>query len=68
MNLPYARGMNLRQNRRGQTLTEYMVLLILMSLAVVGTTQTLGKAIKKKMDDARERIRGRVTFESVDGR
>jgi Flp pilus assembly pilin Flp len=51
-----------RLNNEGQGLTEYMVLLVLVSLAAVGVTQSLGKSVKKTIKKARDRIDHEIVF------
>jgi len=47
---------------RGQGLTEYITLLVLVSLAAVGVTQGLGKSVKGALKKARDRIDKKVVF------
>jgi Flp pilus assembly pilin Flp len=49
-------------DRQGQGLTEYMILLVLVSLAAVGVTQGLGKSVKNTIKKARERIDHGIVF------
>lgn len=51
-----------RFNQKGQSLTEYMILMVLVSLAAVGLTQSLGKSIKKTIRKARDRIDKEIVF------
>lgn len=44
------------RNKQGQALTEYMTLLILVSLVAVGVTQGLGRTIKGKIKKAQKTI------------
>ena len=50
-------------DQRGQTLTEYLSLVILISLVAVGTVGKLGKTIKRQIKSAEERI-GSITYHS----
>lgn len=46
----------------GQGLTEYITLMVLVSLAAVGVTQGLGKSVKGAIKKARNRIDTQVVF------
>lgn len=52
-------------NQNGQGLTEYITLLVLVSLVAVGAAKTLGTTIQKKIKKAREHIHQDITFEDV---
>jgi Flp pilus assembly pilin Flp len=43
-------------DQKGQGLTEYIALLLLISVASIGVTKTFGKAIKTKIIEAREEV------------
>ena len=43
-------------NNRGQGLTEYLVLLILISVISIGAVTTLGKTIQGKLKEAKDQI------------
>ncbi len=47
---------------KGQGLTEYITLLVLVSLAAVGITQSLGKSVQGALRKARDRINTKVVF------
>ncbi|MBI2711572.1 MAG: hypothetical protein HYX41_01740 [Bdellovibrio sp.] len=53
-------------NNRGQGLTEYITLLVLVSLAAVGVTQGLGKSVKGAIKKARNRIDTQIVFKDKD--
>lgn len=46
----------------GQGLSEYIILLMLVSVVCIGVTQTLGNVIKSKIKQARAEISSKVTF------
>ncbi|GEM_PF-655537 len=50
----------------GQTLTEYLSLLILISLVAVGTVGKLGRTIKRQIKSAEEKIDS-ITYTSSRG-
>jgi Flp pilus assembly pilin Flp len=52
-------------NEKGQGLTEYITLLILVSLVAVGAAQTLGTTLKRKIQTAREHIDRDIHFSNV---
>ena len=54
--------MKILRNERGQGLTEYLIILILVSLVAVGAAASLGKSVKGKIKDANNRIEKRVQF------
>ena len=47
---------NLKLNQSGQTLTEYLSLVILIALVAVGTVGKLGKTIRRQLKSADEKI------------
>jgi Flp pilus assembly pilin Flp len=51
------------KEERGQGLTEYLVLLVLIAVVSIGVVQSLGRAIRGKLTTARENINREVTFE-----
>lgn len=44
------------RNRRGQGLTEYIILVVLVAIVSIGTVKTLGNRVKTKMGDAHRQI------------
>ena len=51
----------------GQGLTEYITLLVLVSLAAVGVTQSLGKHVKGAIKKAQHRIKHKIVFDDKKG-
>jgi Flp pilus assembly pilin Flp len=49
-------------NSSGQGLTEYVMLLVLVSLAAVGITKSLGKSVKGQIKKAQQRIDTGIVF------
>jgi Flp pilus assembly pilin Flp len=47
-------------NKRGQGLTEYLILLVLVAVTCIGAATTLGSRIKSKLDSANNQINERV--------
>jgi Flp pilus assembly pilin Flp len=47
--------------KRGQGLTEYLILLMLIAVVSIGAARTLGGTIKSKIDSANTRIRGDIS-------
>lgn len=43
-------------NNRGQGLTEYLVLVILIAVGSIGMTRLLGQAVKDRIEDAKVEI------------
>ena len=43
-------------NERGQGLTEYLILLVLIGVAAIAATQQVGTAIRGRLDAARTKI------------
>ncbi len=52
----------LLRNESGQGLTEYLVLLILISMVSVVAVKSLGGIVKDKLRYAREKINREVTY------
>ena len=50
------------KNQSGQGLTEYITILVLVSLVAVGATASLGKTVKNKIKTANERIKTQVVL------
>lgn len=55
--------MKLRLNETGQGLTEYLILLLLISVVSIVATRTLGTTIKAKLEMAQRHINSDVTLE-----
>lgn len=58
-----ASPLHLVTNKKGQGLTEYLILLILVSVACISATQSLGGRIKQKIKTATKNIHNRVVIE-----
>lgn len=54
----------LMMEERGQGLTEYLVLLVLIAVVSIGVVNSLGKAIRGKFTTARENINREVSFDA----
>lgn len=46
----------------GQGLTEYIILLMLVAVVSIGVVNTLGDTVKKKIEQAKEQINSKVTW------
>lgn len=55
-------------DQKGQALTEYITLLVLIALVAVGSAQTLGTTVKKKIQQARSHIDKDINFDNVKSR
>ncbi|MBL7714876.1 MAG: hypothetical protein JNL01_05370 [Bdellovibrionales bacterium] len=55
------------QNQKGQGLTEYLILLILVGIISIVSVQSLGKTIQAKIKLAREKIHTEVDLEAGRG-
>jgi Flp pilus assembly pilin Flp len=55
----------MKLNNRGQGLTEYITLLVLVSLVGVGVTKTLGKKIRTKISLAAKHVNEDISFKSI---
>lgn len=53
-------------SRSGQGLTEYIILLVLISLVSIAAVRSLGGTIQRKIQMAREQINGMRTDEGRD--
>ena len=53
------------RNSKGQGLTEYLILLILISVVSITAARTLGTTIKAKIQVAREHINKDITVEDA---
>jgi hypothetical protein len=49
-------------NRRGQGLTEYLILLILVAVVAIGVTRELGRTVANKIEIAKKRISSEVDY------
>ena len=56
-----------RLNQKGQALTEYTTLLVLVALVGVGAAKSVGSLVRKKMMKAREHINADINFDEVQG-
>ena len=52
-------------NEEGQGLTEYLTILILVSLVAVGAAKGLGKLVREKIETAKRHISSDINFEGV---
>lgn len=48
------------KNSRGQGLTEYLILMILIAIVAIGASQQLGTAIKGRIDSTKEHINAKL--------
>jgi Flp pilus assembly pilin Flp len=53
--------MNVLKNNRGQGLTEYIVLLMLVSVISIAAVSTLGRTVKSKIEEANRAINAKVS-------
>lgn len=51
------------EDEKGQGLTEYLILVLLIAVISIGATKSLGKTIKQKIQMAREHISQEVGLE-----
>ena len=49
-------GKSLTRNERGQGLTEYLILMLLISVVCIASAKTLGTTVRKKIQEARAHI------------
>lgn len=49
-------------NNKGQGLTEYLILLILIAVVSIGAAKTLGSTVREKLELARRHIYSDVTL------
>jgi hypothetical protein len=49
--------------RKGQGLTEYLILLILVAVISIGAVKSLGGTVKRKIETANRRINADVSLE-----
>ncbi len=52
------------RNQKGQGLTEYLILLILISVVSITAAKTLGSTIKSKIQVARDHINKDISLEN----
>lgn len=52
-------------NQQGQGLTEYITLLVLISLVAVGAAKSLGKNVRDKIRTARDHVSSDINFNDV---
>ena len=55
----------LLSNNRGQSLTEYITLMVLVCLVAVGATKSLGTTIREKIKTARRHVNSDINFNDV---
>lgn len=60
--LPIRRHMKSILNRQGQGLTEYLILLFLISVICITAAKTLGETVKDKLQTARRHIHEDITL------
>ena len=51
-------------NQKGQGLTEYLILVLLIAVVSIAATRSLGNTIKMKIQEARNHINSDVTISS----
>ncbi len=54
-----------RKNDHGQGLTEYITLLVLVSLVAVGAAASIGRTLRQKIETARNHIHSDINFGDV---
>ncbi len=52
-------------NEKGQGLTEYITLLVLVSLVAVGATKSMGRHVRDKIRKARDHINSDINFNEI---
>lgn len=52
----------LLKNEKGQGLTEYLMLVLMISVVSIAATKALGNTVKRKIQEAREQINNEVTI------
>lgn len=57
--------MSFQKNTKGQGLTEYLILLVLISVVSIAATRTLGSTIKKKIQLAERHLKKDVSLEEL---
>ena len=63
LSLPASIPTSVLRNQRGQGLTEYLTLLLLVSIFSIAAAQTLGKTIKRKIQLAERHVESGITLE-----
>lgn len=56
-----------RLNQSGQGLTEYIMLVLLISVVSIAATKTLGTRVKSKIKEASDHINSDITLEERSG-
>ncbi len=56
---------SLFRNEKGQALTEYMAILILISIVSIAAVQSVGTTVKKKVREARQKINSGIVFKDA---
>jgi len=59
------RKFSLGRDEKGQGLTEYITLLVLVSLVAVGAAKSMGKHVRDKIRTARDHINTDINFNDV---
>ncbi len=54
----------MKMNQKGQGLTEYLILLLLISVASIAATKALGGVVKEKLQEARNHINSEVVLQN----
>lgn len=49
-------------NQKGQGLTEYLILLVLIAIISIGATKELGKSVKGRLDKAKKKINAEIVI------
>lgn len=60
MNIKKSKAHRLIRNQRGQGLTEYIILLLLISIVSIAAVQKLGGTIKRRINKANQEITQRT--------
>ena len=55
--------MSMIKNHRGQSLTEYLILTMLISVVSITAARSLGSTVKRKLQVVREQINSNVSSE-----
>lgn len=55
------------QSESGQGMSEYLILVMLIAVASIAATRSVGKTVHNKMNQIQESVQG-VTIESVTGK
>ena len=54
----------LHEDESGATMTEYIILLILLACAIIGIVSTFGSTVYEKFSDANEEVRREVVLDN----